>query len=170
MTLKLIGAIMIIGGCGGVGMSMAAAHRNEERGLQQLICALEYMRCELQYRLTPLPALCRGAAAEGNNAVTQVFLDLANTLETKTESDVFFCMKEVLERTPKLPQGVNRILLQLGAGLGKFDLQGQLEGLTFTQEACSRELNALTKDRDVRLRSYKTLGFCAGCALAILFL
>ena len=62
MSIKLIGAALIIAGCDGVGFSMAAAHRREESALRQLIGALDYMGCELQYHLTPLPELCRSAA------------------------------------------------------------------------------------------------------------
>ena len=34
---------------------------------------------------------------------------------------------------------------------------------------CDRELESLGKNGEERLRSYQTLGLCAGAALAILF-
>ena len=57
-----------------------------------------------------------------------------------------------------------------GAYLGRFDLPGQKQGLEEVREACRMELEALGKNRETRLRSYGTLGLCAGAALAILFL
>ena len=58
----------------------------------------------------------------------------------------------------------------LGASLGRFDLQGQLQGIESVRAQCRKDLAELEDNRDQRLRSYQTLGLCAGCALAILFL
>ena len=46
--MKLLGAVMVLLGCGGVGFSMVAVCRYQEQALLQLIRALEYMECELQ--------------------------------------------------------------------------------------------------------------------------
>lgn len=170
MNIKLIGAALIIAGCGGVGFSMAAAHRREETALRQLIRALDYMGCELQYRLTPLPELCRCAASESGGAVSQALLHLASELEDQIAPDVAACMNAALAKTTRLPQRARKNLQLLGSSLGQFDLQGQLSGLEAARKQCRRELEELSKDRDVRLRSYQTLGLCAGSALAILFL
>lgn len=170
MNLKFIGAAFIIAGCGGVGFSMAATHRREEKALRQLIRALDYMGCELQYRLTPLPELCRCAASESGGAVSQALLYLAVELESQVAPDAASCMNVALSRTRGLPQRARKNLQLLGSSLGKFDLQGQLTGLEAARKQCRRELEELSRDRDVRLRSYQTLGLCAGSALAILFL
>ena len=57
----------------------------------------------------------------------------------------------------------------MGSSLGRFDLDGQLLGLEAVRVYCQEQLSEMSKDRDVRLRSYQTLGLCAGAALAILF-
>lgn len=170
MNLKLIGAILIIAGCGGVGFSMAATHRREEAALRQLIRALDYMGCELQYRLTPLPELCRNAAGECTGIVSTVLAKLAKELEAQIAPDAVSCMNAALSKAARLPQRTKKNLQLLGSSLGQFDLQGQLTGLEAARIQCRRELDELSKDRDVRLRSYQTLGLCVGSALAILFL
>ena len=170
MTVKLVGAALIIAACGTVGFSMAAAHRREEAALRQLIRALDYMGCELQYRLTPLPELCRNAAAESAGSVSQVLLHLAAELEGQIAPDAASCMNAALGKTSRLPKMATKNFRLLGSSLGRFDLQGQLSGLEQTRQQCRRELEELTRNRDVRLRSYQTLGLCAGSALAILFL
>ena len=68
MELKLLGAILIVAGCGGYGFSLCTRYRKRERALSDLVRALDRMECELQYRLTPLPELCRGAAMQGARA------------------------------------------------------------------------------------------------------
>lgn len=170
MSMKIIGAILIIAGCGGVGFSMAAAHRREERALRQLIGALDYMGCELQYHLTPLPQLCRAVATETGGSVGQVFLALASELETQISPDAASCMDAAVSKYPKLPHRIRKNMTQLGVSLGRFDLVGQLRGIGSARQMCRRDLEELSKDREQRLRNYQTLGLCAGSALAILFL
>ena len=108
MSLKLIGAVLIIAGCGGVGFSMAAAHRREENALRQLIGALDYMGCELQYHLTPLPELCRCAATESGGCISKVLLNLASELESQIAPDAASCMNAAISKTPKLPPRVRK--------------------------------------------------------------
>lgn len=170
MSLKLIGAVCIIAACGGVGFSMAAAHRREEQALRQLIRALDYMGRELQYHLTPLPELCRHAAAECGGCIRQVLLALAAELESQVAPDVSTCMNAAIAKIPRIPQRLRGELARFGSSLGRFDLQGQLDGLEAARQQFRRDLENLSKNRDVRLRSYQTLGLCAGSALAILFL
>ena len=170
MSLKLIGALCIIFACGGAGFSMAATHRREEGALRQLIGVLDHMGCELQYRLTPLPELCRGAAEDASGCIQQVLQSLSGELEAQISPDAASCMRAAVEKAGKLPVSVRKNLLMLGTSLGRFDLQGQLKGIDAVRIQCRTDLDALSQNRDVRLRSYQTLGLCAGCALAILFL
>ncbi len=78
-------------------------------------------------------------------------------------------MAAALGRSRELTGDVQKRLLQLGRCLGRYDLQGQLQGLEAVQRGCEEALTALGRDREARLRSYQTLGLCAGAALAILF-
>lgn len=170
MTIKLIGAIMIVLSCGSVGFYLSAVHRQEEEALRQLICALDYMGCELQYRMTPLPELCRSAAAQNRGVICRLFLNLANELDSHISPDVSACMTEAIAQTPKLPDKTTKLLLRLGGSLGRFDMSGQIRGMENMRQLCRKELDALSKDRTVRLRNYQTLALCAGVALAILLM
>lgn len=170
MTIKLIGAVLVFAGCGGFGFAMAAAHRREEQNLGQLLAALEFMECDLSCRLTPLPQLCRATAGVVSGAVHTFFLLLAGELEAQVAADAGCCVRAVLERMPELSPTLSARLLDLGNTLGRFDLPGQLRGLRSAQSLCRLSLEELTRNRDSRLRSYQTLGLCAGAALAILFL
>lgn len=169
MNFKWIGALLVIAGCGGAGFAMAAAYKREESALRSLIGALDYMSCELQFRLTPLPALCRQAGTECRGIVGKVLTDLAQELESQITPDADSCMYAALSRTDNLPRKTEEALRTLGTSLGRFDLQGQLSGLEQIRSRCRHELEALTAARDQRIRSYQTLGLCAGAALAILF-
>lgn len=168
MSYKWVGAILIIAACGAVGFGMAANSRREERALRQLIGAMEFMTCELQFRLTPLPELCRMAASESTGSIAMVLKRLTEELNAQVMPDVEGCVRAALENAG-LTQRVRDAFMLLGSTLGRFDLDGQLQGLEAVRSFCRRELDQLSNGRDARLRSYQTLGICAGAALAILF-
>lgn len=170
MSFKWIGAILVIAGCGGVGFTMAAAYKREEWALRCLLNALDYMACELQFRLTPLPDLCRQAGKECRGVVGQVLTNLARELENQIAPDADSCMYAAISRTDNLPGKTRDALRLLGTGLGRFDMDGQLKGLEQVRSHCRRELDQLAGCRDQRVRGYQTLGVCAGAALAILFI
>ena len=170
MSIKLIGAILIISGCGGFGFKISSAHVRQERTLRSLIGILDYMECELQYRLTPLPDLCRQAAGESDGILRTIFLTLTHELEDQISPDVERCMTATLSKIKNIPLYTLEALELLGRSLGRFDLEGQLKGLDAVRQECRRKLDELNTNRDVRLRSYQTLGLCAGAAIAILFI
>ena len=170
MSVKWIGVILIVGSCGAFGCSLAAAHRREARCLRQLIAVLDYMACELQYRLTPLPALCRQAACESNGVIRQVLSSFAEELEDQVTANVADCMNAAMARSAEIPELTKESLTVLGQSLGRFDLDGQLRGLESIRQTCRHKLEGLEADKEVRLRSYQTLGLCAGAALAILLI
>ena len=168
--LKWIGALFVVFGCAGVGFAMSAAHRKEERSLRMLISALDFMQCELQYRLTPLPDLCRLTAAQCSGSLRSAFATLATELEDQISPDVFYCMNSAIAKVNGLPPRTAELLQILGRTLGRFDLDGQLIGLESARHNCRAALDKLSENREVRLRSYQTLSLCAGAALAILFM
>lgn len=169
MSYKWLGALLVITGCGGFGLSLAAGYRRQEKLLRQMIQILHYMENELQYRLTPLPELCRQAGKEVSGILGDVFLNLARELDWQAAPDVCSCMSEAIKRSSELPMGLRKHLILLGRTLGRFDLPGQLQGLQAVCSTCEEELKVFRQDRESRLRSYQTLGLCAGAALAILF-
>ena len=170
MAIKWIGAICIFAACGGFGFQIAASQRKEVRTLRQLIRVLDFAECELQYRLTPLPELCRNLANECSGSLSKLFLRLSAELEDQISPNVSSCMQAAIAVTEELPIHTKEALSLLGESLGKFDLNGQLRGLASVRGECNRRLDALSENQDVRLRSYKTLGLCAGAALVILFI
>lgn len=170
MRMKLLGAILVVCGCGGFGFAMASAHRRQEQMLRQLIRVLEYMSCELGYRMTPLPQLCRNAANVVQGPVQLVFRKLSEELEQQVAPDASMCMNAALAALPGLPESLTGLLRDLGTTLGVFDLPGQLRGMDAAIQTARKTLEALSENRTHRLRSYQTLGLCAGAALAILLL
>ena len=169
MTGKLLGAVLIMVGCGYCGFSLTAACKREERILRQLTQVLDYMQCELHFRLTPLPDLCKQAGNQYRNCVGKFFADLSDRLESHQSPDVSGCVTASLAARKDLPYKVVQTLELLGTSLGRFDVEGQIRGLESVRGHCKVELDRIAINREARLRGYQTLGLCTGAALVILF-
>ena len=169
MIAKTIGVILVIVSCGGVGFQIAINHRKEENALRQLINILNFMENQLKYRLTPLPELCKQIATEYSDMPGSVFYNLALEMDKQVSPDMMQCMGYALQNSNNVPPITYKTLELLGKNIGRFDLEGQVKGIEVVCQDCKRNLELLSINRDNRLRSYQTLGLCAGAALAILF-
>ena len=168
MIAKLFGSVLILAGCGGFGMMICLAYKREEDMLRQLIHALDFIQCELQYRMTPLPELCCRTGGAGKGKIGQYFNLLATELSRQTLPDVRSCAEAAVESMGKLPERVEKALEIFSRSLGQFDVQGQLQSLEEARSYCHSQLAVMGENREQRLRSYQTLGICAGAALVIL--
>ena len=170
MIFRVIGAVLIVASTTAMGFSIAASNKKEEHALRQLLRALEFMSCELEFRMPALPELCGSAATQATGPVRELFLALQSKLMEQNTVDVPSCLIWAEKEVTKLPEGVLRNMRHLAKCMGRFDLQGQLSGIRSVAELCMRDLKGLQNNQEVRLRSYRTLGICAGIALVILFI
>lgn len=168
MDYKWIGAVLIMTGCGGYGFALCVRDREEIRALKNLIRVLEFMAWELQFQMTPLPEICQKAGNAVNGIVGKVFSLLADALQSRMQPDVSVCMDLTLSQLPHMPETARAMLMLLGNTLGRYDLEGQLEGLETVRTGCIQALSEMEKDKHQRMRTYQTLGLCTGAALAIL--
>ena len=170
MTIKLVGSVLILLGCGYCGYRVGQNHRDTVRWLRQIVALTEYMERELQCKLTPIPELFIQAADACKEPMGHICLAVGRTLETRSCKSVSACMQTVLTHNCISSGQAEQLLVQLGDVLGSFDLNGQLEGIRSVHNMAVAYLTAQTQDLEVRLRYYQTLGLCAGAAIVILFI
>lgn len=170
MSIKWMGAILIVLGCGGVGFSIAANYKREMRALNALVGALEYIHSELTYRLTPLPDLFYKASLVTGEGIGSLFRELASEMEQQISPDAACCMEVLLRRRRDIPEQARLALKEMGKSLGNFDLEGQVRELSAVHQRCTRQLEKLSEQKEDRIRQYQTLGICAGAVLAILLI
>ncbi len=169
--MKLAGAALIIICCGWFGYSLSAAHKKEEKYLRQLISAMDYIQCEIQCRLTPLPELCAQVASScGKGAVQTYFLELSNELRQQISIDAKICVDAALDKVSGLTSQIKECIQELGKCLGAFDLDGQLAALEAARAYCREHLEQHCAGKEEQRRSYQTLGICAGAALVIVLI
>ena len=169
MILRWIGAGCVFLACAGTGFQAADALRREQQLLSQTKRLLEKMECELSCRASSLPQLCLVASGCGKT-LEEIYKSLASKLQAQILPDAMSCMESVLSNYPHLPGSVLRLHRMLGQTLGKYDLAGQLEEIGAVKDACNQELSRHRDQSEQKIRSYQTLGLCAGAGLAILLI
>ena len=71
MHLKVFGIVLIIAGRCSFGNMLCRRYTEEIKTLGQLLSVLEYMKCELSYKMTPLSQLCKVASGEATGELNQ---------------------------------------------------------------------------------------------------
>ena len=168
MSYKLIGAVCVVLACWFIGFVKVSAHRHEVSTLNNIIFAVRIMRNELQFRSTPLPQLCMIAADKTTGCVSRFLTKLTEALDSQICPDAYQCTLYAISHTERIPDCVSDLLYEFGKTLGQFDLPGQLDGLSVICKHANDLLEKIMQQEDVRMRSYQTLGVCAGIALVIL--
>ena len=158
---------MIMAGCGGIGFSRSIFYKKEIQSMCDFIRLLDVMESELAFRQTPLPELCKMASCYCKS-YEKVFCSFSNALESQIAPNPSACMEVVLAGFSALPESGRRCLQAFGECIGLFDLKGQLLQLQALREQCGKQLMELEANKDVKLRTYRILGICAGAALAVL--
>ena len=165
VILRLSGGFLIVLGCGCFGFSVAANYRDRILDLYEIVRLLELIKAELSYRLTPLPTLMRRVAGQSYQ-YQKLLCRFADTIDSQVLPDLCSCMKIALGT--QVTDHISSVFQRLAASLGNYDLQGQLRQLDGLVEQIRREIKELEEKKDAKLKLYKTLGLCAGSALAIL--
>lgn len=167
--LKLVGVIFVVVGSTGAGVTMAfGVHRALETA-RQLRAALERMKNEIACRRTALPELMELLSKE-SGYLSPLFGGIAEQLRLRQEASVYAIVRKCLAAAPPLPGEVGRILLDLAPGLGQYDVQCQLYSLDLAAGQAQALIERCQSEQKGRVKSYCTLGICAGLALGIMLL
>ena len=168
--MKWIGAVLIILTSAAVGFRMCIFYKRQQQQLEQLLQTFHFMKCELQYRLTPLPDQIHQCALLTGSAVGRFYQTLYEELNAQISPNAQCCLKAAIEKSDDLAPISKRVLKYLGNTLGCFDLEGQLVGVADAEQLCQEELARLKKEKPNRIRNYQTLSLCAGAALVIVLI
>lgn len=168
MIVKILGVVLTVASCGILGIQIAASYIKEIKQFKSLIYVLEYMESELTYRRIPLPDICRMIGSMNIGLIGKIFAKVATLLDAKTSSSVVSCMQIALLDVDGVSRNLTPVMKQLGCNLGKFDVDGQIVGIRSVKEECRSILKSLETNQTEKMRSIKTLGVCAGAAVAIL--
>lgn len=168
--LKWLGCILVIFGAGGFGIGKTVRFYRQLRQLNELLRALELLKCEMNYTLLPIAELCKLTAERLNG----------------TTGDFLFCYAEALEQDMTrakaaqtavsetkglcLAPEAQMALLELFGNLGRYDLEGENRLLELTRKRLENSLREWETEKKPLAKGYAVLGICTGIALVILLI
>ena len=168
--IKILGAVLVLLGAGGFGFAKAVLFYRQLHQLREFLGAVEILKCELNYTLSPLPELCRHTAQRTKGACAQYFLNFGKKIEQggPREKSAAAAMEET--KGLSLPSDAKMAVLELLSSLGRYDLDGENKLLQMTGQRLRSALDRFEEDRKPLARSYAVLGLTTGAALVILFI
>lgn len=166
--LKFIGAILIIGGAGGFGISKGCGYLRQVRQLREFSAALEILKCEMNYTLLPLSKLCEVTAKRSRGVCAQFFLNFSSFLDSGTPRARAASRAMNETRGLCLPSDAKLALLELCEALGRYDLDGENRLLQLAMHRLNAALARTETEKKPLVRSYAALGISVGVALTIL--
>lgn len=169
--IQLMGGLLLFCGSTAIGLGAAGALRKRTQALSSFLGGLTIMEAELQFHLTPMPDLLEKLAREAGGAAGAFFALCRKGLGHLEDTPLSLIWQEALQsRAGMLTEGDREVLEQLGAILGRYDLEGQLSAIGAAKqrlEECRRQ----AETRQTTLgRMYSVLGMTAGIMSVLLLI
>lgn len=169
--IRLVGAALLIAGCGGLGLDAVSRLDGRVRDLRELAAGLELLRRELGWRLTPLPEALSAAEQGAQGHAAQFFRFCAQRAGCLSGIPFQQLWREGLEQCPLRLDQEDRVLLeQLGPVLGRYDGDSQCQAVDKALAGLARQQAQAEENRRRLGRVYGVLGVTGGLFLAILLI
>lgn len=162
--LKLLGAVLVWGGCGIMGACSAGQMRRRVRFLEEMGRALELMEREILLKHTALPELLDMLCSACRGQTQELFLACREEI-AKGDSFTYSWMC-ALERI-ELPQEDREVLGSLVRILGQYDAGEQGRGLSSLREELACRAARNREEARSMGRVYCVLGLTVGGFLSL---
>jgi len=171
--VRVIGALLVIGGCGYCGLSIARSFRLRAQVLRSLQNGLNLLEAEISYGSTPLPlALARVGEKLGRES-SLVFSQAAQAFRLHKGVTAGEAWEEGVKRLAQsvvLSQEDISILRNFGHGLGNSAKNEQLKNIALAREQLSMAEKEACLARERYEKMWRYLGFCLGAAIVLVLI
>ena len=170
VSFRIVGALLVVGGFTYIGLLSSYSLKSTILLLEEYICILDNLICEMEFQRTPLPVLCRSVVRNRCSRLHDVFNHLADEMDAQTSPNVSTCVRTVLDRSGELPAAVREMLCRLGESLGRFDVEGEISNLQSLRSEAIDRLNTMRLTQKEKGKTNQTLWVCAGALAAVLMM
>ena len=170
--IKLIGAILLIGGTAAWGISGVLRLRARCRSLTSITHALGVMQSEICDRLTPMPELLSQLGEEAEYPARLLYKNAENKLSTLGNTHFGAIWRQAVTATPELlltaPE--EAALVELGTSLGKYNVEEQKNAISYTRRRLEEYVKRaeIVRETDSKVRAF--LGVASGIFAVVLFI
>ncbi|WP_058485258.1 stage III sporulation protein SpoIIIAB [Defluviitalea phaphyphila] len=169
--IKLIGALLIIGGSTFIGFLIDKLERYRMNDLKNLQRALIFLKGEIDYMITPLPVAMEQVGNRIGDNIGQIFIYAGKQMMKKTGYTVTEIWKESVNShidNTYLSKEDKNILLSLGNALGYLDKEMQKNNIDLSILYLKEEIKRLDMHHQKNGRLYRSLGILGGLLIVIL--
>jgi stage III sporulation protein AB len=171
MIIKIIGAVLIIGGACGLGIYYGMGCEYRKRELEQLKRAFRIMYSETEFGHTHLAEICERAAEVCDEKISAVFKYFKDKLRDGDIEDISElwanCVETAFTDTHIKEEDINA-LLGLGSCLGADDISLQLKALDSMTDYIEDKCNTLSSVGEKNMRLCRSTGALIGIFVVIM--
>ncbi len=166
MSLKVLGALLLMF-CGGfVGLSKKKSLRRNALLLEQLESSLAYISAEIALCCRPLPEIFEYLSTSHSKAVSGFYSSLVQKCESMSAGEAWdVCCREL-----ELPEDALRALCSVSSVLGVYDGERQSSELEMLRISLGNVRNRLTAEMKSRAAGYPALGACLAGIFAMMII
>jgi len=170
---KLIGAFLIMGGCGYIGLTMAHLYKKRTELFRYLQNGLTLLETEINYTATPLPLALERVGKKLNQDCQPLFLRAATVLKEKkaiSAGEAWALGVAALGDKIPLKQEEQELLAVFGHGLGGSAKEEQIKNITLTRKQLAL-IEETAKEEQVRnQKMWRYLGLSFGAVIVLILI
>lgn len=169
--MKILGAILIMLACSGMGFLGGQKIAARPKQLQKLRRDLTLLEMDINYAATPLPEALAKLAGISQWPIRSLWQETCAHLgngEGWTAEEAWYKALEKFSCQTALSENDLAVLRDFGAGLGTSNRQEQLKKFKLLQEQLSSLAFQAEEARQKHERMWRTMGVLTGIALVIL--
>jgi len=169
--IRYLGFVLVTAGSAAIGILMAAGIKRQEQLYRQALFMLSYMQGEIEFHLSTLDKISLDLSQKLPMPLSAVFSSMNRRILQSPGISVGQQMRYSLEDCGHLlPMELQDELRALFSHLGHQDVSAQIRAIEESRGRLGLLRQQLFADRKERCRAYRTIGLCAGFALAILLI
>ncbi|MFO7818724.1 MAG: stage III sporulation protein SpoIIIAB [Halanaerobacter sp.] len=167
--MKLIGAILIIISSSSLGFLIAHQIALRPKQLQEMKTALEMLKTEIDYGMTPLPEAFAKLASNLNSPIADFFAIAQKRLEAGGVAQEVWqeSVSEVSSKTALLEKD-EELLVEIGYNLGSTSSADQIRHLDLAQEKISNLYYEAVEEKEQKVKLWRYLGVLGGLLVVII--
>ncbi len=168
--LRIIGALLVIISCSGLGFFMAAQWNEHLRTVEKLRKMIFLLKGEIVYANSPLTEAFERTGRKAGGEIGVLFENVSERLSGQQGETFYTIWQEEIDKLPKevcLSKEDKQNLKGLGEHLGYLDMDMQERNILLYLEQLDLTIGYLRKHKQEKSRLYTSLGIMGGLFLTI---
>ncbi len=170
MTVKLVGAVLVLISATAIGALLAMQIKEQEQWLKDIKMSLFLLEGELEYHQIPLPEALYLTGKKHGGRMQGFYLDIAEKLEKKEEGSLKYLWETTAEealRTVPLKKEQKEEFMEIGRYLAEADRNVRKNALEFYFSRLEEEIVCIRETGKEKANLYRMLGLLGGIFLLV---